>query len=187
MQRQDVTKILSILKTAYPRFYSNMSKEDANETIALWTDMFEEEDVEAVTIAVKNLINYFQFPPTIADVKNELYKLYEGEQKSDIELWNELKQALRSSIYGADEIFPRLSPEIQKYVKNPMQLKELAMMNAEDIDTVQKGIFLKQIPIIRQREKENFMMLPSMKKFIGELADKLDANKLLNKGDDTND
>lgn len=179
MQRQDIIKILSILKTAYPRFYANMSKEDANETILLWQDMFTDDNAEVVIVAVKNLINTLQFPPTIADVKNELYKLYQGDQKTDIELWNELKSAIRNGIYYSAEIFPTLSPELQIYLKSPMQLKELAMSNVEEIDTVQKGIFLKQIPIIQQREKEKLMMLPERRKMLEQLAEKMSLKNLI--------
>lgn len=185
MSRDEVITILGILRIAYPRFYANMTSNQAEETISLWQEMFADDDCNVVKLAVKNLINTFQFPPTIADVKNELYKLYAGEKKTDIELWNELKSAIRGGIYYSAEIFPTLSEELQLYLKNPMQLKELAMSDIEEIDTVQKGIFLKQMPIIRERQKEKMMMLPSTRKFISELANKLDANRLL--GGDNDD
>lgn len=179
MQRTDVIRVLGILKTAYPRFYANVTKEDANEAVNLWSDMFSQEDVETVIIAVKNLINTLQFPPTIADVKNELYKLYQGEEKPDVELWNELKGALRQGIYYSAEIFPKLSNELQLFLGNPASLKELAMMDVENIDTVQKGIFLKQMPIIKQREQEKKMMLPDRREFIENLAEKMNSRRYL--------
>lgn len=179
MQRHDIIKILSVLKTAYPRFYSNMSKEDANETINLWLDMFKDFEVDVAMIAVRNLINTNEFPPTIAEVKNELYNLYKGEEKQDVELWNELKSALRKGIYYTDEIFPNLSKELQLFLGNSASLKELAMMNIDEIDTVQKGIFLKQMPIIKQREKEKQTMLQERREFVQKLADKFDIKGLL--------
>ena len=60
-----------------------------------------------------------------------------------------------------------------------MQLKELAMSNIDEIDTVQKGIFLKQMSIIKQREKERVMMLPERRKMLEELAEKMSINKLI--------
>lgn len=179
MQRQDVIKLLSILKTAYPRFYANMTKEDANEAIELWTDMLKDCDTKVVMIATKNLINTLQFPPTIADIKNEIYKLTKQNEKSDIELWNELKDAMRNGIYYADEIFPTLSQELQLFLGNPASLKELAMMDIEEIDSVQKGIFLKQMPILKQRDKEKQMMLPESRELVSNLLEKWSSKKYL--------
>lgn len=181
MKRDEVIAILGILKIAYPRFYANITKEEAEQTITLWQEMFADCDVESVKIAVKNLINTFQFPPTIADVKNELYKLYQGNEKQDVELWNELKSAIRNGIYYSDEIFPKLSKELQLFLGNPASLKELSMMDIEEIDTVQKGIFLKQMPILKQREKEKQMMLPErtkmdIKNYIGDGTNEKETN-----------
>ena len=44
MQRNEIIIVLKKLKIAYPRFYADMSKEDAQNTIVLWEDMFKEED-----------------------------------------------------------------------------------------------------------------------------------------------
>ena len=101
------------------------------------------------------------------------------DEKQDIELWNELKSAIRSGIYYSAEIFPTLSKELQIYLKNPMQLKELAMSNADDLETVQKGIFLKQMPIIKQREKEKIMMLPERREMLEKLAEKMGVKGLM--------
>ena len=53
------------------------------------------------------------------------------------------------------------------------------MSNVEEIDTVQKGIFLKQIPIIQQREKEKLMMLPERRKMLEQLAEKMSLKNLI--------
>ena len=72
-----------------------------------------------------------------------------------------------------------MSKELQIYLKNPMQLKELAMSNADDLETVQKGIFLKQMPIIKQREKEKIMMLPERREMLEKLAEKMSVKGLM--------
>ena len=179
MTREEVITILGILRTAYPRFYANLTKTEADQTITLWEEMFADTNVEAVKVAVKNLINTLQFPPTIADVKNEIYKLYNKDEKTDSELWNELKDALRNGIYYSAEIFPNLSKELQLFLWNPASIKELAMMDIDEVDTVQKGIFLKQMPIIKQREQEKQMMLPERREFLQKLADKMDSKRYL--------
>jgi hypothetical protein len=179
MIKSDIATIIGILKTAYPQYYKD--RNSIIDTTNLWYEMFENDDINLIKIAVKNYITNSTsgFPPTIGEIKNELYKLTLGDEKQDIELWNELKSAIRSGIYYSAEIFPTLSKELQIYLKNPMQLKELAMSNADDLETVQKGIFLKQMPIIKQREKEKIMMLPERREMLEKLAEKMGVKGLM--------
>lgn len=179
MIKSDIATIIGILKTAYPQYYKD--RNSIIDTTNLWYEMFENDDINLIKIAVKNYITNSTsgFPPTIGEIKNELYKLTLGDEKQDIELWNELKLAIRSGIYHSAEIFPTLSKELQIYLKNPMQLKELAMSNADDLETVQKGIFLKQMPIIKQREKEKIMMLPERREMLEKLAEKMSVKGLM--------
>lgn len=179
MIKSDIATIIGILKTAYPQYYKD--RNSIIDTTNLWYEMFENDDINLIKIAVKNYITNSTsgFPPTIGEIKNELYKLTLGDEKQDIELWNELKSAIRSGIYYSAEIFPTLSKELQIYLKNPMQLKELAMSNADDLETVQKGIFLKQMPIIKQREKEKIMMLPERREMLEKLAEKMSVKGLM--------
>ena len=179
MIKSDIVTIIGILKTAYPQYYKD--RNSIIDTTNLWYEMFENDDINLIKIAVKNYITNSTsgFPPTIGEIKNELYKLTLEDEKQDIELWNELKSAIRSGIYYSAEIFPTLSKELQIYLKNPMQLKELAMSNADDLETVQKGIFLKQMPIIKQREKEKIMMLPERREMLEKLAEKMGVKGLM--------
>ena len=179
MIKSDIATIIGILKTAYPQYYKD--RNSIIDTTNLWYEMFENDDINLIKIVVKNYITNSTsgFPPTIGEIKNELYKLTLGDEKQDIELWNELKSAIRSGIYYSAEIFPTLSKELQIYLKNPMQLKELAMSNADDLETVQKGIFLKQMPIIKQREKEKIMMLPERREMLEKLAEKMSVKGLM--------
>ena len=56
MTRQEALAVLAILKTAYPTFYKNYSKEDINAAVDLWTTMFADDPAHIVTEAVKSLM-----------------------------------------------------------------------------------------------------------------------------------
>lgn len=160
----DETKtILGIIKTAYPNFYKDMSKGELQNIVALWGEMFENDDVELVKVATKELINSFKFPPTIADIKDKMYSLTTNK-KTPSELWGELADGLRNGIYNSEEVFESLSPEVKKFVRNPAQIKELAMIDSDVVHSVVKGQFLKQIEVIQKRQEEDYKMLPQSKK-----------------------
>ena len=53
MTREETVQILSILRRAYPVFYKDISKREAENTVDLWHTMFEDDDVLLVINAVK--------------------------------------------------------------------------------------------------------------------------------------
>lgn len=179
MNRDEIVAILGTLKTAYPRFYAEMSKQEMFNTIDLWTEMFSHENPALVVAAVKNLINTFKWPPTIADVKDEMYKLTTTEEESPMDLWNLIKKAVRNSAYNSYEEFQKLPEAAKKFVGSPNQLKEWAL-DIDYNDSVVKGQFLKQIEIIQKREKDSKLMLPEVKDIVQQLSSNMDATKLLN-------
>lgn len=163
MTREETTKILSIIKLAYPNFYKNITKQEAENTVNLYQEMFKDDDVNLVMCAVKELINNLQYPPAIADIKNKMYKLTNID-KTPAELWDSLQKAISNSIYNSVEMFEKLPEEVKQFVKSPTQLKELAMMDSDVVHSVTKGQFFKQIEIIQKRVKEDKLMLPETKK-----------------------
>lgn len=169
MTRDEIITILGTLKTAYPKFYAEMSKEEMYNTIDLWTEMFAHENTATVVAAVKNLINTFKWPPTIADVKEEMYKLTEEEKQTPVEMWNLIKKAMRNSAYNSYEEFNKLPEIAQRFVGSPNQLKEWAL-DIDYNDSVVKGQFLKQFEILQKRDKEEKMMLPEVRNLIKEIA-----------------
>lgn len=172
MKREDVIKILTVLQTAYPRFYVNQTTEQLKDAVDLWSEMFTQESPQMVAVAVKELIVTSPYPPTIADVKEKLYSLTNNEV-DDMELWNELDKAARNCLYNTQEIFDNLSPLVKKFVGSPAQLREFATSDPATFSTVTKGQFLKQISVLKQREKENTMMLPENRVLLENLTNNM--------------
>ncbi len=178
MKKNDVVKIFIVLRTAYPNFYKEMKKEDLEATIDLWTEMFAHENPALVVAAVKNLINTFKWPPTIADVKDEMYKLTQTETETPVEMWNKIKAAMSRASYYAQEEFDKLPEVAKKFVGSPNQLREWAL-SIDYNDGVTKGQFFKQYEILKQREKDSKLMLPQVRDIAKQLANSMGATKLL--------
>ena len=179
MTRDEVIATLGILKTAYPSFYKDMSKQEMYNTINLWCEMFAHENTALVTAAVKNLINTFKWVPTIADIKEEMYKLTSTEDETPVELWNSIKRAIRNSAYNSYDEFQKLPQIAQRFVGSPNQLREWAI-STDYNDGVVKGQFFKQVETLQKREKDSKMLLPEAKSIIQQLANQMDATKFLN-------
>ena len=167
MTREDTIKILSILKASYPNFYKDMSKKDAETTVNLYTEMFEHNDSNLVATAIKELIQHQSYPPTVADIKNKIDELTQPYEETEAELWEIYKKIIQSGYYGDRTEFDALPEDIKSYLgNNPNRINELGMMESSTFNSVEKGIFLKQIKVIKERAKSIRMMLPETKKYL---------------------
>ena len=167
MTREETIGILSILKASYPNFYKELTKKDAETTINLYAEMFSNTEANLVATAIKELIQHQSYPPTIADIKNKIDELTQPYEETEVELWEIYKKIIQSGYYGDRTEFDALPEAIKSYLgNNPNRINELGMMESSTFNSVEKGIFLKQIKVIKERAKSIRMMLPETKKYL---------------------
>lgn len=163
MSREEVITVLACLKVAYPNFYKDITKNDANEMIGLYQRQFANYDSNLVMVAVEEMIGMNTFPPSIAEIKEKIYDLT-TEKKLPMDLWASLKKAIGNGAYHSVEEFEKLPEECKMFIKSPSQLKELSQNEAEINNTVVKGQFLKQVEVMQKRLKEENQMLPEARR-----------------------
>lgn len=76
MTKSEATKILAILTAAYPNFYKNLSVEEANGVVSVWTIQFANIPADIIFMAVNKAISSCKYPPSIAEVKERITGLY---------------------------------------------------------------------------------------------------------------
>lgn len=170
MTKDEVKVILGVLKTAYPAFYKDLSREEAMRVVDLWSTMFSEESAEIVTEAVRALICTMKYPPTIADVKEKIREISTPESISEMEAWNIVKSAI--SYYHAKENFEKLPPLIKKVIGGPSQLRDWAVMDADTVNSVIQSNFMRSYTAIKKREESYFSLPQSTRKLIEQLSQK---------------
>lgn len=170
--KAEMSKIMDILKTAYPRYYNNISRDETIKTINLWTEMFSDTDLVTLAIAAKSLISHFEFPPTIADIRKEIVKL-NSDKKINIDYWNEAWKMISNGLYMTKEQFEQQSEICKRYFGNLNRLREKA--RTEDLNLeVEQSLFNKTAESMLQNEKQEKMIpkdiqfkLKEMTKLIG--------------------
>lgn len=162
MTREDTIKILSVLRGAYPAFYRDITKQEAESTIALWESMFDEEPYELVAAAVKAFISGDGkgFPPAIGQIKERIRVITQPEEMTEQEAWALVSKALRNSSYGSEEEFAKLPPEVKAVVHDPGQLKQWAMSPADEVETVIASNFMRSFRV-KQKVNKEYMALPT--------------------------
>jgi len=157
MNRQETIKALSVMKAAYPAFYSKQTKNDLEITVNLWETIFANDPYEIVIIAIRELISkHSGFPPDIAALRKQIddMTLASIGAPTDEQLWRLLSEtATEYGQYSAREGFQKLPPILQKYLGVPETLNEISLMDRNTVQTVVKGQFLKQIGSFRERER----------------------------------
>ena len=168
MTRDDVIKIMSVLRGAYPHFYRDISKQEAYDTINLWTDMFSNDDASIVASAVKSLIDGDDkgFPPTIGQVKAKMRLLVGSDELTEAEAWNLVSKAVKNGLYGAVEEFEKLTPAVKRIVGSPSQLRDWASMDSDTLHSVVASNFQRSYKVVATREKEIAALPDDVKKLI---------------------
>ena len=113
MTYDETLAIMGVLKAAYPGYYRDMKRSEAESIVSLWAEMFKDEPAKLVAIAVKAHIASDQkgFPPHIGAIKDAITKIKQPDQMTELEAWGCVRKAISNGIYGSAEEFGKL-PDI---------------------------------------------------------------------------
>lgn len=139
MDKVESTKILAILRIAYPGFYKGMSGKDHGDTVFLWATMFKDDAFELVSAAVKTFIASDEkgIPPHIGAIKEAIAKLTQPDALTEAEAWNIVRGKI--SCYATRADFLALPPVIQRAVGSASQLCQWAMTDIESMPVIQSN------------------------------------------------
>lgn len=108
--------MLAILKASYPNSYKNLTQEEAQGIVSVWSVQFANIPADIVLMALNKAVGENDFPPTIAEVKrkicsihNETYDVIERHHRMNNLTEAELENYKR--IYKATEKYKFGIPE----------------------------------------------------------------------------
>ena len=76
MTREEAKKLLALIKVAYPHSYKDMDRDFALATVSMWQSTFPEVPYVIMETAFNQFRKKSKFPPTVADMYEELQGLY---------------------------------------------------------------------------------------------------------------
>lgn len=173
MTREETIKIMAVLKAAYPSYYKGMRADEANGVVALWWEMFADDEYPLVAAAVKAHIATDKkgFPPHIGAIKDALIKITSPEEMSEMEAWGMISKALSNGLYGSKEEFSKLPEVLQRIVGSPNQLREWAAMPTETVQSVVQSNFMRSYRARAGYEREYLAMPSDVKTLLAGVAD----------------
>ena len=172
MTRQETLGIMSVLKAAYPNYYRDMNRQDAEAVVDLWATMFSDEPAQLVAMAVKAHIasDVKGFPPHIGAIKEAIVKLQTPNAMTELEAWALVDKATRNAKYEAEEEFYKLPEIVQRLVGGPSQLRTWAMMDADKVSSVVASNFQRSYKAIMAKEKEQLALPADVREGMQALA-----------------
>ena len=180
MNYDETLVIMGALKAAYPSYYRDMKRGDAEQVVNLWAEMFRDEPAELVAAAVKAHIASDRkgFPPHIGAIKDAIVKLTVPEEleMSEMEAWALVRKAINGASMepwsrlfrdgvledktSAERNFERLPEAVRRVVGSPEQLAEWAKLDANEIETVLQSNFMRSWKARAAKERE-YLAIPS--------------------------
>ena len=172
MTRQETLMLMSTLRAAYPQYYSKQGVDDAKAAVNLWHMMFQDDDAQLVSAAVKAFIatDTKGFPPVVGQIKAKLDMImreaYGGGEMTPMEAWAKVQKAIRNSAWHAQEEFDKLPDTIRAVIGGPSALRDYAMMDSETVNSVIASNFQRSFTARRDHVTEMRMLPADVKAFI---------------------
>ena len=175
MTHSEASKLLSVLRVAYPSFYKGNTEEDVKAAVALWQSLFDTDRYDIVSAAVKAYIatDTKGFPPSIGAIKDMVRRITAPPDMTEAEAWGLVKDALRDSLYNAQDRFAALPERIQRLVGSPIQLREWAMDETDRVDTVIASNFQRSYRARVSADREVQMLPACVRQFSAKLVSAL--------------
>lgn len=130
--------ILAKIRATFPNWKVN----DPKATVAIWTELLQGETYEDIN---KAFIIYArqgdEFAPTPGQLLSVIKK-YKPGSRSSLDILNDIKVALRNSIYGAESEFEKLPKAAQLAIGSPNELRRIGM---NGLDSYQENNLIKRI------------------------------------------
>ena len=170
MTKADTVRILKKLAAAFPRAYSKLTGEGAEETVKLWAESFADDDKDVVGAAVLAYINTETkgFEPSVGQIRELMTKLTQPPQMTEAEAWGIVYGAICNSGYHAQAEFDALPPLLQRLVGSPAQLRDWSQMDADEVQSVVASNFQRSYRV-RAKDWADYQALP------GAIRERLDA------------
>lgn len=145
MEKPEFLILVKTMKAVYPAMFSE------KETIDIWYSLLKDLDYQDAAAGLGKHMATSPYPPTVADIRNNAVPDVEmnGEQA-----WALAFQAISNSAYNSEEEFERLPDLVKKAVGSPANLREMALMPTETVNSVEKSHFLRTYEVEKKRKRE---------------------------------
>ena len=158
MTDYEIGRLVYAIRGTYPKYYANMGAEDLKGLSMAWALVLGEYDFSIASRAVQLYLtnDTTGFPPSPGQIVDAIHKITNPRiaEMTATEAWALVRKAIRNGYYGAEEEFAKLPTACQRAIGSPSNLRELAQLDIDQVETVEQSHFIKayNTQVIRERE-----------------------------------
>lgn len=164
MNKSDVAKLVFMLKEFYPNSQENSSIENRVNAWFLILQGYNYKEAEAAILAFA-ATDTKGFMPSVGQIVDKITKQKSGSEMTEMEAWGYVQKATGNSLYNSVEEYEKLPPAIKCLVGSHNQLREWALMNNSEFNTVVQSNFMRSFRA-SQAEKREQLAIPEKVKNI---------------------
>ena len=167
MDREEFKKIVKGMKSIYadPKFIADQFAFD------MWYGLLGDLSYEVVAMAKQAYMQTEKFAPTPADIRRYAYKITSPvtDDMSEVEAWGKVSKAICNSLYHSEEEFARLPKLIQQTLGNHIRLRELAELDAGQLQTIEASNFMRSYRARLEAHKRDSQLNDSLRLSINQM------------------
>lgn len=158
MTDYEIGRLVYAVRGTYPKYYANMGAEDLKGLSMAWALVLGEYDFSIASRAVQLYLtnDTTGFPPSPGQIVDAIHKITNPRiaEMTAMEAWALVRKAIRNGYYGAEEEFAKLPTACQRAIGSPSNLRELAQLDIDQVETVEQSHFIKayNTQVVRERE-----------------------------------
>jgi hypothetical protein len=129
--------------------HSGFMISDNKRTMNTWYELMCHLSVEEYIYCIQNHIRTVKFKPTVAS----LLEMIPKSDMTELEAWNMVAKAIKSSTYHSQEEWDKLPNDIQSQI-TPEELKRLAMTEDLNVEVVQSNFMRSYKQKVKTEQKQ---------------------------------
>lgn len=174
MTRDETKVIIRAMKESYPNF----NPKDLTGTVDVWSQMLIDYDYKNISKALQKYIlsDSSGFAPSIGQIVGLIDMPISREP---LEAWSLVRKAICNGTYHSEEEFAKLPAEIQTAIGSAANLKEMAQMDVDVVESVEQSHFIRSYQTVLKRLDEERRLPNQFKSYTQQIAEKIQEHKAI--------
>jgi hypothetical protein len=168
MTKEEVKNIIGAMLSSYPNYKPN----NMALTVDTWTTMLIDYDYPTISKALQKYIlsDKTGFAPAIG----QIIAMIDTEPSNEpLEAWDLVRKAINNSTYHSEEEYAKLPVECQKAIGSPANLREMAQMDWETVESVEQSHFIRSYQAVIKRMDEEKRLPQNLRNYTQQIAMKM--------------
>lgn len=168
MEREEIKNIIAHMMAAYPNYKPN----DLKFMVDKWTEMLKDYQYDVFKKALDKYIlsDSTGFAPSIGQI---IGMIDVPSSNEPLEAWNLVRKAINNSTYHSEEEYAKLPVECQKAIGSASNLKEMAQMDWETVESVEQSHFIRSYQAVIKRMDEEKRLPQNFRNYTQQIAMKM--------------